>query len=515
MKLGHLRFESPLTSMLLAVLAILVICVGPACAAPEPGTVTIVLAGEPEGLDPGNTTNSLEGQVSMQNILETLTYTDPEDGSVVPKLATSWKQIDKNTWHFFLRKGVKFHDGADFNAEAVIYALKRLYNKDKLVSRVRSKFFLTFTLECKALDSHTLELKTSTPQPLMPTLMGTMGVCSPRTPFDKETRQPVGTGPYRFVKWDAGTQIITERFDAYWGKQPQVKKAVYIWRTETAVEAAMVAIGEADLAPNIAAQDVTRPDMDKSYPNAETTFLRIGGAWYPPLNDRRVRLALNLAIDKDAIRGSIMSKDVVPAAQVVGPSVPGFNPDLKPWPYDPKRARQLLDEARKDGVPVDREILLAGRIGIYPGADEIMEAALNMYKAVGLNVRLKMMERGVLRTYDNKPFPKDAGPYLVQKQHDNNMGDAGFSAFTNFACEGTSSSTCEKAVDELIAKGEAATGEERKKIWQALFKRVHEDIIPNVMLFHMVGFCRVGNRINFKPNVKTIAEIPLAQITFK
>jgi len=90
------------------------------------------------------------------------------------------------------------------------------------------------------------------------------------------------------------------------------------------------------------------------------------------LNDRRVRLALNYAVDRNAIRGSILSKDVVPATQMVVPSTFGYNPDLKVWPYDPKKARQLLDEARKDGVPVDKEILLVDRIGLYPALTKWM-----------------------------------------------------------------------------------------------------------------------------------------------
>ena len=218
-------------------------------------------------------------------------------------------------------------------------------------------------MEGKALDSHTLEIKTDKPEPLLPTLMGILAICSPNTPLDKLTRNPIGTGPYKFVKWDAGTQIVLERFDGYWGKQPQVKKAIYVWRSESSVRAAMVVIGEADLAPDIARQDANRPDMDYSYLNSETTYLRIGGAWEPPLNDRRVRMALNYAVDRDAIRGSILSKDVIPATQMIVPSIFGYNPDLKVWPYDPQKARQLLDEARKDGVPVDKEILLVGRIG--------------------------------------------------------------------------------------------------------------------------------------------------------
>jgi peptide/nickel transport system substrate-binding protein len=347
------------------------------------------------------------------------------------------------------------------------------------------------------------------------TLMGTVAMCSPNTPVDKLTRVPIGTGPYRFVKWDAGTQIVLERFDGYWGKQPPVKKAVYIWRTESSVQAAMVLIGEADLAPDIAREDANRPDMDHSYLNSETTVLRFGGAWEPPLNDRRVRMALNYAIDREGLRGSIMSKEVIPATQLVVPGIFGYNPDLKVWPYDPQKARQLVDEARRDGVPVDREITLAGRIGQFPNNQELFEAVMTMYKAVGLNVKLKMGERLALEYYRRKPYITTAGPFIMGNAHDNNSGDMVFSAFVNYHCDGVQSTMCDKTVDGLIEKAQVAMGEERRKLWQTAMKRIREETIPDAVLYHMVAYCRVGKRISFKPSLATRIEIPLAQITFR
>jgi peptide/nickel transport system substrate-binding protein len=370
-------------------------------------------------------------------------------------------------------------------------------------------------MEAKAVDTFTVELKTDKFEPLLPTLIGNLTICSPNTPMDKFTRNPIGTGPYKFVRWDAGTQIIFERFDGYWGAQPQVKKAVYVWRGESSVRAAMVAIGEADLAPGIAPQDANRPDMDHSYFNSETTSLRIGGPWEPPFNDRRFRMALNYAVDRTAIRGTILSRDVVPATQMVVPNIFGHNPDMKVWPYDPKKARQLLDEARKDGVPVDKEILLAARIALHPGDKEMAETLMTMYQAVGINMKIKWFEKLAHDTYRRKPFVLNVGPYLVQHMHDNNSGDAVFTAFHHYHCKGNISPMCDKQVDELIEKAQVATGEERRNLWRQAFKRANEEIIPDVVLFHMVGYTRVGKRINFKPSIATNNEIQLAQITFK
>jgi peptide/nickel transport system substrate-binding protein len=515
MKLRHLLYEAPAGRMLLAALAILLaLGAGHANAASEPGTVTIVLNAEPSNMDPGNTSISNVGKVLLKNIAEPLTEINLADSSIMPRLATSWKQIDANTWHFVLRKGVKFHDGADFNAEAVIFNMKRMYDT-RLGNRTRDKVFSNLKVETKALDNYTVEFKTNKLEPLMPTLMADLAICSPNSPQDKWTRNPIGTGPYRFVKWDAGTQIILERFDGYWGKQPQVKKAVYVWRSESSVRAAMAAVGEADLVPEIAPQDATQPDMDISYLNSETTQVIITGAWLPPLNDIRVRKALNYAVDRNAIRGSILSKDAIPASQLNLPNIFGYNPDLKPWPYDPPKAKQLLDEARKDGVPVDKEILLVARIGLYPNNQEVCEALASMYKAVGLNVKVKMVETAVHIRYRDKPRPTDVGPYLVENSTDNSKGDALFVVYPHYHCQGQNPVICDKKLDDLIEKAQVAQGEERRKLWQAAAKRVEEEVVPDVVLFHMIGYCRVGKRINFKPSIVTTNEIQLAQITFR
>jgi peptide/nickel transport system substrate-binding protein len=514
MKSSHLIGNAPVGRILLTALAILfTLCVGSAAAAAEPGTVTIIVAGEPVNLDPGNCANKNEGQMLTRNVFEALTERNPSDGSIFPRLAQSWKQIDATTWHFFLRKGVKFHDGADFNADAAVFSIKRLYDK-RLDSRNRTQYFADTRIDGKPLDSQTLEIRTGKPEPLLPTLMALLPICSPNTPPDKLTRNPVGTGPYKFVKWDAGTQIVLERFDGYWGKQPPAKKAIYLWRTEPSVRATMVLIGEADLTPDIANQDANRPDMDFSYLNSNSAYLRIGGEWEPPLNDKRVRMAFCYAVDRNAMRGTILSKDVVLATHMIEPGIFGYNPEVKLWPYDPQKAKQLLAEARKDGVPVDKEILLMNR-ETYPGGEEVMEAVMTMYKAVGLNVKLKMLEKGAMAPYENRPFPKNVGPYIVHKTHDNNKGDAVFTAYFKYHCKGVQSSTCDKEVDDLIEKAQAATGEQRRNLWRAAFKRIHEELIPDVTLFHLVAYARVGKRINFKPSAATMNEIPLEQITFK
>ena len=204
---------------------------------------------------------------------------------------------------------------------------------------------------------------------------------------------------------------------------------------------------------------------------------------------------------------------MVSASQYVVPGILGYNTDLKPYPYDPEKASQLLDEARKDGVPVDKEILLIGRTGFYPGVAELMEAMLNMYQSVGFNMKLKMMEQGGWNEYNRKPFPE--GLYLHNSSHDNNKGDAVFTVFGKHHSKGSQASANDNTFDDLIERAQRATDAGRESLFQAAFKRLHEEVVSEVMLFHMVGYARIGKRINYKPSRKTVIEIPLADITFK
>jgi len=495
----------------------------PAATAATGKIVTVVLSEEPEGLDGCNSNRSTVGRVAKQNIVETLTEINPKDGSITPRLATSWKKVNDKTWRFTLRKGVKFHDGAPFDAAAAVKGISRTMDTGAkgsargtggLDCETRTKSFGDLKIEGKAIDKHTLEISANKPVPILPTRMGVVSIVSPNTPRDKLVLNPVGTGPYRFDKWVPGQEIALKRFDGYWGKKPQVEGARYIWRKESAVRAAMVKVGEADIAPNIAVQDATEKGMDFSYPNSETTRLRIDVS-QPPLNDKRVRLALNYAFDREALRGSVLSKDVEHATQIIVPSINGHNPNLKVRKHDLAKAKKLLAEAKAAGVPVDKELQMVGRTNIYPNATETMEAMMAMFQQAGFKVKLRMLEVGEWLRYLTKPYAKDRGPVLLQAQHDNNNGDAVFSIFNKFACDGAQSTTCDKHLDALIAKASALSGDERRKTWQEVNRIIYEDLVSDVWMYHMVGYSRVGKRINFTPSISTNSELHLEEITFK
>lgn len=474
-------------------------------------TVTLVMDVEPAQLEPCQATRFEQGRIIKQNIVETLTEFNPADGTVSPRLATAWEQIDPTTWKLTLREGVKYHDGTDFNADAVVAALVRL-KSETLACFTDVKFFSDIQFTSTVIGPYELELKTSRPVPILPTLMSFLAVGSPAL-TEEPSRAPIGTGPFKFTSWTAGQEIVLDAFDGYWGEKPAVTKAVYLFRTESSIRASMVAVGEADIAPSIAMQDATDPKMDFGYLNSESLRLRLDGL-LAPTDDVRVRKAINHAIDRAAFVGSLLPEDVIVATQLVGPSIYGHNDTLVPYAYDPDLAKSLLAEAKAAGVAVDAPIKLIGRQNIYPNSQEVLTAIVSMLQDVGLNVSLEITETAQNYQLMTKPFAEDRAVMMMEDQHDNNAGDASFTLFSKYHSNGAQSTVSDAEIDDLIDRGTSAVGDERKTLFQTAFKRLHDDLAADVELFHMVGFTRVNPRVKFVPTIATNTELQLSQITF-
>jgi peptide/nickel transport system substrate-binding protein len=196
------------------------------------------------------------------------------------------------------------------------------------------------------------------------------------------------------------------------------------------------------------------------------------------------------------------------------PSTLGYNQDLTPYAFDPEKAKALLAEAAADGVPVDSEITLIGRINNFSNVQETMEALLFMFQEAGFNMKLQMFEVAEWLERYSQPFAEDRGPEMVQAQHDNANGDPVFSMYFKYACEGLQSGVCDETIDAMVAEATALTGSDREAKWSELFAYIHEDSVTDVMLFHMVGFSRVNPRLDFTPTIRTNSELQLGQIKF-
>jgi peptide/nickel transport system substrate-binding protein len=472
--------------------------------------VTIALNEELDVVDPCMASRSNIGRVILQNVSETLTELNPTDGSLMPRLAESWEQVDDDTWRFHLRQGVKFGDGSDFGADDVKHSIERTLST-AISCEIGAKFFGGMTITPEVVDAATIDITSDPAQPILPLLFSTMTMVPAETPVEF-TRNPVGTGPYEFTSYEPGVSIVLTRRDDYWGEQPAVTKATYVFRTDDAVRAAMVAAGEADIAPLIAETDATNPATDFSYPNSETTYLRID-VQRPPLDDMRVRQALNYAVDRDAFLGTLIAADAVKATHMTPPSALGVQA-IEPFAFDLEKAKALVAEAKAAGTPVDTEIQMVCRIGNFANVTEVCEALQQMFAEAGLNVRLDMTEVAEWTDIYSRPFEEARAPQLVMAMHDNNRGDPVFSMYFKYACEGLQSAGCDPETDKLIADATAAVGDARGPAWTAVFQKAW-DGVNDVFLFHMVGFSRVSERLDFTPTISTNSELQLSQIKFK
>ena len=371
--------------------------------AQEGKDVTVVLAETVDVVEPCMAARQDVGRVISENINEMLVEFDYVNGGLKPRLATEWTQLDADTWEFKLRPGVRWHDGTAFTARDVQFTVERNKNAD-LSCETGGKYFGGTEFSFEIPDDNTIRITTDPAQPILPLLLSTVPIVPSETTPDEFVTEPVGTGPYLFEVWNRGQDIVLKRNPDYWGEQPQVEEAIYLFRSDAAVAAAMVEAGEADIVPNLSMDQATNPETDFSYPNSETTTLRIDTTM-APTDDRRIREAMNLAIDREAFRGTLLPADVQPATQMVVPTTIGHNPDLAVWPYDPERAQALIEEARAEGVPVDAEIQIIGRTGIHPNATETMEAMMAMLRDVGLNVTLQMYEVGRWNEFLREALP--------------------------------------------------------------------------------------------------------------
>jgi len=477
------------------------------------GALKVVLPEEPASLDPCDTNHSANSRVLRNNVTETLVNIGTTDGNVVPNLASSWSQTAPNSWRFKLRSGVKFHDGTPFNAAAVATALQRAQS-ETLNCAIRGSKLGTNAYTTKIVDDLTLDIVSRDADPIVPYRMAVVDIGSPAaTPGDKKTLTPVGTGPYKLERWTKGREIVLAAADGYWGDKPAVRRAEFVWRGESAIRGAMVDTGEAQLAFGIAPQDATTLN-DKAYLNAEVTFIRIDTG-VAPFTDLRVRRAANLAIDRDSLIGSVFNKNATKATQIILPSVNGASQALTPWAFDPQQARALLAAAKRDGVPVESEIVLYGRLGLYPNATESMEAVQAMLAAVGFNVRVEMMETSAWLKKLLKPFSPQRQANLLLSQHDNTQGDAVFSIGPKFASTGNQSTLTDPALDALIELGTRSTGTARRDAFRQAFEHIEKTVVATIPLFNMVGTMRVSPKIGFVPDVNTNNEIKLRSITFR
>ena len=476
----------------------------------DPDTLRIVLPQEPPTLEPCEGSLTSTGIVTRSNITEPLAERDSNTGELLPLLATAWEQTAPTEWTFRLRDGVTFSDGAPFTSEDAAFSIDRAVNSD-LNCNVDGYVFGDEKLSLQTPDPSTVVVGTTEPDPILPLRISFVEIVPRTTSMTEKVREPIGTGPYAIQNWDYGQKLTLTRNPTYWGTPPAFGKAEYQWRSEGSVRAAMLTNDEVDIATGLGPEDGAG-DLGVPFQNNETTALRITGT-EAPLNDMRVRQAINYSVNRTGIVKALFRDLGEPAAQLIPEGVVGYNSELQLWPHDPDKARQLVDEARADGGPVDRQIRLIGRNAQFPGVTETVEVIQSELANAGLNVKIEMMDTAAQLEYQLQPFPPNAGPFLALIQHGNQAGDAAFSVDQYMRTDGAQSAFGTTAFDDQIAAAGKLTGEQRQAAYAQIFADEPQKILQFAYIAHMRGILGKSARVDYTPTPATGDEMLLAAMT--
>ena len=473
-------------------------------------TVRVVLGQEPPTLEACESNLTSTGVVVRSNVTEPLIERNPQSGELEPKLATEWKATSDTEWTLKLREGVNFQDGTPFNAEAAAFTIERAVNS-KLGCNVEGYVFGDADLAVKAVDATTLTVTTPEPDPILPLRLSFLEVIPTSTSTTEKVREPIGTGPYKIESWDAGQKITLSSWDGYWGDKPAYAKAEYQWRSESSVRAAMITSGEADVAMGLSPDD-NIGDLGVDYPNNETVALRMD-ANEAPLNDIRIRQAVNYAIDKEGIVNSLYQGKHQVAAQLVPEGIVGHNSELKGWPFDLDKAKSLVAEAKADGVDTSKQISLVVRSAQFPKITELGQVLQEQLSQAGLNVKLKMLETSQHLTYQVRPFAEDEGAVALMTQHGNQAGDAAFTVDQYMLSTGAQSYFGTPEFDAMIKKADAASGDERKKDFEDIFAYQNDKVVQFAHISHQTGIIGKAQSVTYTPNSSSGDELRVSEMT--
>ncbi|WP_028986454.1 ABC transporter substrate-binding protein [Thermicanus aegyptius] len=476
-------------------------------AAPTGGTLIFGRGADSTALDPINVTDG-ESLIVTDNIFNTLVDYKPDSTEVVPSLAKEWKSSEDGlTWTFSLQEGVKFHDGTDFDAEAVVYNFNRWMDPNHPQHKGDFGYYAYMfggfkgdpghvIKEVVAKDKYTVEFHLNFPQaPFLNNLaMSPFGIASPAAIEkygEKFGDHPVGTGPFKFVEWKKGDSITLEKNPDYWKKGlPKLDKVVFRSIPDNSNRFTALKNGEIDLMDGLNPEDVPsvksndklqlflRPSMNVAYLAFNTKV--------KPLDDKRVRQALNMTVNKKEIIDSFFAGLAEPAKNPMPPSLWGYNDQVEDYPVDLEKAKSLLAEAGyPNGFETDLWYMTEPR-PYMPNGQKVAEVLQADFAKIGVKVNLVTYDWSTyLDKTGNGEHPMalmgwtgDNGDpdnflYVLLDKDNTRTPDAGNIAFY-----------VNDALHDLLIRAQRSTNqEERIQLYMEAQKIIHEDA-PWIPLVH-------------------------------
>jgi peptide/nickel transport system substrate-binding protein len=483
-------------------LALIVGFVPMAMAAPE-GTMTwgvhITLASR--WLDPAETEGIITPFMVLYALHDALVKPMPA-GINTPSLAESWTQSkDGLTYEFVLRKGVRFHNGDPVTAEDVKFSFERYKGSGAKLLKERVR-------EVQVVDAGRIRFHLKDPWPDFMTFYGTSATGSgwivPKAYVEKVgddgfKKHPIGAGPYKFVSFTPGVELVMEAFDGYWRKAPNLKRLVYRSMPEETTRAAALKKGEVDIAYLLTgpvAEDMQRTPGFKLVAPKESPavfWLDLPDQWDPksPWHDRRVRLAASHALDRQALNQAETLGFSKPTGSLI-PRALEFSLAIEPHAYDPKKARQLLAEA---GYPNGFD---AGEFYPWPPYFSMGEALAGYLQQVGIRTKIRTMERAAMTTAWRERKLKN----LIV-----GITGAGGNAATRLeayvARTGVYTSGVMPDVEDLFQRQARETDVKRREALLHQIQQILHDRVTQIPIYELAFIWGVGPRVD-EPGVNLI-----------
>jgi len=454
-------------------------------------TLIVIQESEVVGLDLMR--SSLQNTMSVcYNIHDTL-FHPQEDASVKPALAEKWEQLNDLSWRITLHKGIKFHNGEPVNAQAVKFSFDRVKSPE-IKSPHKGK--LSAFSELVVIDDLTFEIKTTKPYaPGLYMLAIYLPVVPPKyikevgdTKFNTD---PIGCGPYKLKKWVRGDAVILERFDGYYASKPYYKKVIFKTVPEASARVAALITGEVDVVSGIPVHKrKTIEESGKAYLTSQMGVMPYIGlnTYNPPFDDVRVRQAVNYAIDRELINKALFNNKAILCKGPISPRTFGSAPDLKPYPFDPEKAKALLKEA---GYANGIEVRFAYPTYMSQIQEQVEAIAANLAKA-GIKAKLEPFERAVMwERYKGKKHQMYIYWWDDAPEPDRYMYSLFHSASRDYYYKN-------KAGDILLDLGRTILDRnERAKVYNQLDKMLYEDC-PWAYLYVIPEVFGVSNNVSYK-----------------
>lgn len=437
------------------------------------------------------------------------------ESGYAPCLATEWKQVDSLTWEFKLRDDVIFHNGEKFDAGVMKFSLERAMSPEILAKNAHN--FSTID-KIEAVDPTTLRIVTKVEDPLLLGKVASWPACAVPPQYLAEVGDeqfaiaPVGTGPYQFVRCDAGTDLYVEAADTYWGEQPKIKNVLWRIVSETGSRMAELQSGNADIVENVPYDQIEAINADPAVEvvnswSIRTVYLQLD-CEVAPTDNKLVRQAIAYSIDVDSLINDLLMGNGRRIASYSIPEVGYHDDTLEPYPYDLEKAKELLAEAGYSGSPLPLTFDIS--VGRVPMDKELCEAITGMLNDSGLfDVTLNINESGVYGDKAAKAeLPREIGE-ITLATHGNYTYDPDFTLSRSFKYVDPprailASHQKDKQLDAFIAEAGLETDDDKRRELNHQLQGMIKEEAFRIYLYQQRATWGVNSGLDWTPSGEII-----------